>query len=129
MGRMFVAIGFWTLALMLAWSHYALAVAVPLVALLGLVGLKFLAHGMSIPIFLIIVGVLWGLGTLETLIEGAWLFSRDRIEQAYRHWTISISMIGLALTFVVSVENARDSWDYINNGSDSVAEVDKGPNN
>jgi hypothetical protein len=122
---MLVAIGFWALALMLAWSHYALAVAVPLMALLGLVGLKLLAHGVSIPIFLVIVGVLWGLGTLETLIEGAWLFSRDRVEQAYRHWTISISMIGLALTFVVAVGNARSSWDYINNGSDSAAEAGK----
>lgn len=123
MGRMLVAIGFWTLAVLLASSHHALGVAVPLVALLGLFGLKFLAHGMSVPTFLIIVGILWGLGVLETLVEGTWLFLRDRVEQAYRHWTISISMIGIALTFVVAVQNARSSWDYINNGPDPAVET------
>jgi hypothetical protein len=65
---------------------------------------------MSIHTLLAIVAVIWSLGVIETLVEGAWLLTRDRVEQAVSRWTWSVSMIGLALTFIVAIQRAPVSW-------------------
>lgn len=116
MGRILFAIGFWAFAIWLASSQYGLGVAIPLTILLGAFGLKFFALGMTVGVFLVIVGVIWGLMVLGTLIEGARLFRRELLDQASRQWTISVSLIGLAITFVVAIQSAERNWDHYGKG-------------
>lgn len=116
MGRILFAIGFWAIAIWLASSQYGLGVAIPLTILLGALGLKFFALGMTVRLFLIIVVVIWGLMVLGTLMEGARLFRRELLDQASRQWTISVSLIGLAITFVVAIQSAERNWDHYRKG-------------
>ena len=116
MGRILVAIGFWSLAIWLASSQYGLGVAIPLSVMLGAAGLKFFAAGVSVRVFLIVVGLFWGLMTVATLIEGVRLFRRELIDQASRQWTISVSLIGLAITFIVAIQSTERNWDHYRKG-------------
>jgi len=115
-GRILVAIGFWALAIWLASSQYGLGVAIPLSVLLGAVGLKFFVHGVTVRVFLVIVAIVWGLAVISTLIEGVRLFRRDLLDQASRQWTISVSLIGLAITFIVAIQSAEGNWDHYRQG-------------
>jgi hypothetical protein len=115
-GRILLAIGFWALAIWLASSPYGLGVAIPLSVMLGAVGIKFFAVGVTLRVFLIIVGAFWGLMILATVIEGVRLFRRELIDQASRQWTISVSLIGLAVTFVVAIQSAERNWDHYRKG-------------
>ncbi|WP_066819829.1 hypothetical protein [Sphingomonas mali] len=116
MGRILFAIGFWALAIWLASSQYGLGVAIPLSILLGALGLKFFAAGVTVRVFLIIVSIFWGLITISTLVEGVRLFRRDLLDQASRQWTISVSLIGLAITFVVAIQSAERNWEHYRQG-------------
>jgi len=115
-GRILFAIGFWALAIWLASSQYGLGVAIPLSILLGAIGLKFFAAGMTMRVFLIIVTIFWGLMIISTLVEGVRLFRRDLLDQASRQWTISVSLIGLAITFIVAIQSAERNWEHYRQG-------------
>jgi len=84
--------------------------------MLGAAGLKFFAAGVSVRVFLIVVGLFWGLMTVATLIEGVRLFRRELIDQASRQWTISVSLIGLAITFIVAIQSTERNWDHYRKG-------------
>lgn len=116
MARILLAIGFWSLAIWLASSQYGLGVAIPLSLMLGAAGLKFFAAGMTVRVFLIIAGAFWGLMVLATLIEGVRLFRRELVDAASRQWTISVSLIGLAITFIVAIQSAERNWDHYSKG-------------
>ena len=116
MGRILFAIGFWALAIWLASSQYGLGVAIPLSILLGALGLKFFAAGVTVRVFLIIVSIFWGLIIISTLVEGVRLFRRDLLDQASRQWTISVSLIGLAITFIVAIQSAERNWEHYRQG-------------
>lgn len=109
MSRMIVAIGFWGLAIYVAASKFALSIAVPLAILLAAVGLKFLAAGMPIWIFLTFVGVLWFGAALGFAFDGVKAMMRDQHDEASLKWTTSISLIGLALTFIVAIHSSQSS--------------------
>jgi hypothetical protein len=115
-GRILIAIGFWASAIWLASSQYGLGVAIPLSLLLAAVGLKFFVHGVTVGVFLIIVAIVWGLAVISSLIEGVRLFRRDLLDQASRQWTISVSLIGLAITFIVAIQSAERNWDHYRQG-------------
>jgi hypothetical protein len=115
-GRILFAIGFWALAIWLASSQYGLGVAIPLSILLGAVGLKFFAAGMTVRVFLTVVAIFWGLMVISTFVEGVRLFRRDLLDQASRQWTVSVSLIGLAITFVVAIQSAERNWDHYRQG-------------
>lgn len=123
MSRILLAIGFWMLAIWLASSQYGLGVAIPLSIALGAVGLKFFALGMSVRVFLVIVGLFWGLLVVATLLGGVQAFRRDLVDQASRQWTVSVSLIGLAITFVVAIQSAQRNWDHYRSGIAPLAEA------
>ena len=106
---MIIAMGFWGIAIYVAASKFALSVAIPLAILLAAVGLKFVHAGMPIWVFLAIVGVLWFGAALEIGFEGVGAMMRDQPDEASRKWTISISLIGLALTFIVAIHTSQGS--------------------
>lgn len=107
--RMIIAMGFWGLAIYLAASKFALAVANPLIVLLAAFGMRFLEVGMPIWIFLVMVGLLWFGFALEIAFQGLAAMRRDQPDKASRKWTISISLVGLALTFAVAIQSSQAS--------------------
>src|SRR3954471_15484722 len=109
MSRMIVAIGFWGLAIYVAASKFALSIAVPLAILLAAVGVKFLYEGMPIWVFLTFVGVLWFGSALGIAFDGIKAMMRDQHDEASRKWTLSISLVGLALTFIVAIHSSQSS--------------------
>jgi len=111
--RMIVATGFWGLCIYVAASKFALSVAVPLSILLAAIGLKFVHLGMPIWVFLSIVGVVWFIAALEIAWDGVSAMRRDQHDEASRKWTISISLVGLALTFIVAVQSSQGSLSAI----------------
>src|SRR3954470_22843225 len=110
MSRMIVAMGFWGLAIYVAASKFALSIAVPLGILLAAVGLKFVHAGMPIWVFLTFVGVLWFGAALGFAVDGVKAMMRDQHDEASLKWTTSISLVGVALTFIVAVQSSQNSW-------------------
>jgi hypothetical protein len=110
---MIIATGFWGIAIYVAASKFALSVAIPLTILLAAFGLKFLHAGMPIWVFLIIVGVLWFGSALGIAVDGVGAMMRDQHDEASRKWATSISLIGLALTFIVAIQSSRGSLNAI----------------
>ncbi|MEO7690904.1 MAG: hypothetical protein ABIS51_16605 [Sphingomonas sp.] len=109
MSRMIVAIAFWGLAIYVAASKFALSIAIPLAILLAAVGLKFVHAGMPIWVFLTFVGVVWFVAVLEIAFDGIGAMRRDQHDEASRKWTLSISLVGLALTFIVAIHSSQSS--------------------
>ena len=121
MSRMIVAMGFWGLAIYVAASKFALSIAVPLAILLAAVGLKFLAAGMPIWVFLTFVGVVWFGAALGFAFDGVKAMMRDQHDEASLKWTTSISLVGLALTFIVAIQSSQSSLHAIQRDLSSYA--------
>ena len=113
MSRMIVAMGFWGLAIYVAASKFALSIAVPLSVLVAAFGLHFLQAGMPIWVFLTFVGVLWFGSALGIAFDGIGAMRRDQHDEASRKWTLSISLVGLALTLIVAIQSSRSSLNAI----------------
>jgi len=64
-------------------------------------------------VFLIIVGVLWFGSALGIAVDGVGAMMRDQHDEASRKWATSISLIGLALTFIVAIQSSRGSLNAI----------------
>ena len=107
--RMAIAIGFWGIAIYIAASKFALSIAIPLTILLAAFGLRFLHAGMPIWVFLAFVGVVWFGSALGIAFDGVRAMMRDQHDEASRKWTISISLVGLALTFIVAIQSSQSS--------------------
>ena len=107
--RVMIAVGFWGIAVWVAASKFALSVAIPLAILLAALGLEFVHSGMPIRVFLAIVGVLWFGTALAVGFQGFGAMMRDQPDEASRNWTLSISLVGLALTFIVAIQTSQGS--------------------
>ena len=121
MPRMIVAMGFWGLAIYVAASKFALSIAIPLAILLAAVGLKFVHAGVPISVFLAVVGVVWFVAVLEIAFDGIGAMRRDQHDEASRKWTLSISLVGLALTFIVAIHSSQNSLHAIQRDLSSYA--------